>query len=159
MTEGLQRSSDPPNRDQSTPPVVVVGVDGGPASRCAALAAAGAARSMGGQVLAVHVPTPSPWHSLAGCLGAGSAVTGLTAAATERVRSELAALFALADVRWEFEVAHDAVHTSLLRAAERCDAALIVVGATGRRRLGVLRRLRRGTDRLLVVEGGRTPAG
>ena len=61
MTEGLQRHSDEAETwpDRGRRPVVVVGVDGSPASRCAALAAGSSARALGGTVVAVHVPTLS----------------------------------------------------------------------------------------------------
>lgn len=158
MNEELRRRT----REQATgqPPAVVVGVDGSPASRCAALTAAGAARSLGGTVVAVHVPSPSAWQALACCLGAAPALTDLAGASAERIRSDLTSLFALEGVAWEFVVAHDAVHTSLLRAAEEHDAAMVVIGASCRSRWSRLahlvipdlpRLLRRAApDRLLI---------
>src|SRR4051794_27178103 len=76
MIEGLQQS----DAGTGTPehgnalPVVLVGVDGSAASRCAALAASSAARSLGAAVVAVHVPSVSPWLSMACWLGAGHLV-------------------------------------------------------------------------------------
>jgi hypothetical protein len=61
MVESLQQHSDGPETWRyDGRPVVVVGVDSSPASRSAALAAGSAARSLGGIVVAVHVPSLSP---------------------------------------------------------------------------------------------------
>src|SRR5947209_216096 len=73
MIEGLQRSGDGTGAGSTGAhrPVVVVGVDGSPGSRSAALAASSVARSLGGTVVAVHVPTLSTAHAMACWLGAG----------------------------------------------------------------------------------------
>jgi nucleotide-binding universal stress UspA family protein len=163
MTEGPQRRSDGAGNwpDDGARPVVVVGVDGSPASRCAALTAGGSARRLGGSVVAVHVPTFGPWHAMAACLGAGQALVEAAEVGNEQIRSELAALFELVDVPWRFVVACGAVDVELSRIAAELHAAMVVVGAP-RRTLGARLAhlvvpdvprmlLRSGTNRLLVA--------
>ena len=137
MTEGLQRHSDEaetwPSRARR--PVVLVGVDGSPASRCAALAAGGSARSLGGTIVAVHVPTLSPWLCLATGLGAARALVETRELTCRQIESELATLFDLVDVPWRFVVAYGAVDVTLTRIAAELHAAVLVVG-TPRRTLG-----------------------
>lgn len=134
MTEGLQRHSDEaqtwPARHRR--PVVVVGVDGSPASRCAALAAGSSARSLGGTVVAVHVPTLSPWQCLATGLGAVQALVETRELTCRQIESELASLFDLVDVPWRFVVAYGAVDVTLTRIAAELHAAVLVVGAPRR---------------------------
>ena len=134
MTEGLQRHGNEPEtgpaRDRR--PVVVVGVDGSPASRCAALAAGSSARSLGGTVVAVYVPTLSPWQCLAAGLGAGQALVETRELTRRQIESELASLFDLVDVPWRFVVCHGAVDTVLTRTAAELHAAVVVVGAPWR---------------------------
>jgi nucleotide-binding universal stress UspA family protein len=163
MIEGLQRSGD----DTGTPghgeprPVVVVGVDGSAASRSAALAASSAARSLGAAVVAVHVPSVSPWLSMACWLGAGHLLVETAELATQQIEADLAPLFALEGVPWRFVVARGPVGAALGRTARDLHAAVVVVGAPRRTARARLRHvlvpdvprllLRRGTDRLLVA--------
>ena len=163
MTEGLQRRSENPDawwRGDGRP-VVVVGVDGSAASRGAALAASSTARAIGGAVVAVHVPTLSPWQAIAGYLGAGSALIEIAELTSHQIEAELTTLFELEDVPWTFVVAHGAVEASLTRVATELHAAMLVVGAPRRtlraRLVHVLvpdvprRLLNCGTDRLLIA--------
>jgi nucleotide-binding universal stress UspA family protein len=163
MTEGLQRRSDDaetsPGRGRR--PVVVVGVDGSPASRCAALAAGSSARALGGSVVAVHVPTLSPWQSIAASLGAAQALAETRELTCRQIEAELATLFDLVDVPWRFVVGHGAVDASLTSVAAELHAAVVVVGTprrTLRARLAHLvvpnvprMLLRSGTDRILIA--------
>jgi nucleotide-binding universal stress UspA family protein len=163
MTEGLQRSSENSDAWQRGDgrPVVVVGVDGSPAAAGAALAASSTARALGGAVVAVHVPTLSPWQALAGCLGAGHVLLETAELTSRQIEAELATLFELEDVPWRFVVVHGAVDASLSRVAAELHAAVLVVGAprrTLRARLAHVlvpnvprRLLHSGTDRLLVA--------
>ena len=163
MTEGLQRHSDEAQAwpGRSRPPVVVVGVDGSPASRCAALAAGSSARALGGTVVAVHVPTLSPWQSIAASVGAAQALAEIRELTCRQIEAELATLFDLVDVPWRFVVGHGAVDTALIRIAAELHAAVVVVGTprrTLRARLAHLvvpnvprRLLHTGTDRLLIA--------
>jgi nucleotide-binding universal stress UspA family protein len=162
MTEGLQRRDETdtwPARCRR--PVVVVGVDGSPASRCAALAAGSSARALGGTVVAVHVPTLSPWQCLAAGLGAASALVETRELACRQIEAELAALFDLVDVPWRFVVGHGAVDATLSRIAAELHAAVVVVG-TPRRSLSARLAhlvvpnvprmlLRSGTTRILIA--------
>ena len=163
MTEGLQRHSDEaetwPARGRR--PVVVVGVDGSPASRCAALAAGSSARSLGGSVVAVYVPTLSPWLCLAAGLGAAQALVETRELTCRQIESELATLFDLVDVPWRFVVGHGAVDAMLTGIAAELHAAVVVVG-TPRRTLGARLAhlvvpnvprllLRSGTNRILIA--------
>jgi nucleotide-binding universal stress UspA family protein len=163
MTEGLQRRGDEartgPGRGQR--PVVVVGVDGSPASRCAALAAGSSARALGGVVVAVHVPTFSPWQSIAASLGAAQALAETRELTCRQMEAELATLFDLVDVPWRFVVRPGAVDASLSRTAAELHAAVVVVGTprrTVRARLAHLlvpnvprMLLRSGTNRILIA--------
>jgi len=163
MTEGLQRHGDEADTwpAPARRPVVVVGVDGSPASRCAALAAGSSARARGGTVVAVHVPTLSPWQCLAAGLGAAQALAETRELTCRQIQSELASLFDLVDVPWRFVVAHGAVDESLRRIAAELHAAVVVVGTprrTVRARLAHLvvpnvpaLLLRSGTDRILIA--------
>ncbi len=162
MTEGLQRHDEAgtgPDRDRR--PVVVVGVDGSPASRCAALTAGSSARALGGTVVAVHVPTLSAGQAIAASLGAAQALAETRELACRQIESELAALFDLVDVPWRFVVEPGAVDAALARVAGRLHAAVVVVGTprrTLRARLAHLvvpnvprLLLRSGTDRILIA--------
>jgi nucleotide-binding universal stress UspA family protein len=136
MAEGLQRRSENPDarwRGDGRP-VVVVGVDGSAASRGAALAASSTARAIGGAVVAVHVPTLSPWQAIAGCLGAGSALIEIAELTSHQIEAELATLFELEEVPWAFVVDHGAVEAALTRVAAELHAAMLVVGAPRRTR-------------------------
>lgn len=163
MIEGLPRPSEDsgdPERDTARP-FVVVGVDGSAPSRAAALAASSAARSLGASVVAVHVPTVSPWQALACWIGGGYLVAEAAESLTRQIESDLAALFELEEVPWRFVVARGAVGAALCQTAADLHAAVVVVGAprrTLRCRLAHLfvpsvprLLLRRGTDRLLVA--------
>ena len=161
MTEGLQPRGDEAETGRGRPPVVVVGVDGSPASRCAALTAGSSARALGGTVVAVHVPTQSPWQSIAASIGAGQALIEARELACRQVEAELAALFDLVDVPWRFVVGYGAVDAALTRVAAELQAAVVVVGTpsrTLRARLTHLvvpnvprRLLRSGSDRILIA--------
>jgi nucleotide-binding universal stress UspA family protein len=163
MTEGLQRRSDEPGTgpDRIRRPVVVVGVDGSPASRCAALTAGSSARTLGGTVVAVHVPTFSAWQSIAANLGAAQALVETREQTCQQIEAELAALFDLVDVPWRFVVETGAVDAVLSRIATREHAAVVVVGTprrTLRARLAHLvvpnvprLLLRSGADRILIA--------
>jgi nucleotide-binding universal stress UspA family protein len=111
---------------------VVVGVDGSAASRCAALAAGSSARSLGGTVVAVYVPTFSPWQCLAAGLGAGQALVEMSELTCRQIEDELASLFDLVDVPWRFVVGHGAVDAILTRTAAELHAAVVVVGTPRR---------------------------
>jgi len=163
MTEGLQRRSDESRTwpERGRRPVVVVGVDGSPASRCAALTAGSSARALGGSVVAVHVPTLSPLQSIAASLGAAQALAETREETCRQIEAELASLFDLVDVPWRFVVGHGAVEVSLTRIAAELHAAVLVVG-TPRRTLraraahlvvpNVPRMLlRSGADRILIA--------
>jgi nucleotide-binding universal stress UspA family protein len=134
MTEGLQRRSDEAGTgpDPGRRPVVVVGVDGSPASRCAALTAGSSARALGGTVVAVHVPTLCPWQSIAATLGAAQALVETRQQTCRQMESELATLFDLVDVPWRFVVEPGAVDVALARVATRTHAAVVVVGTPRR---------------------------
>jgi nucleotide-binding universal stress UspA family protein len=163
MTEELQRRSENPDawRHGDGRPVVVVGVDGSPASLGAALAASSTARAIGGAVVAVHVPTLSAWQAMAGCLGAGPALVETAELTSRQIEAELAALLELEGVPWRFVVDHAAVDAALTRIAAELHAAVLVVGAPRRslraRLAHVLvpdvprRLLHSGTDRLLIA--------
>jgi nucleotide-binding universal stress UspA family protein len=163
MTEGLQWRGDEAGTwpDAGRRPVVVVGVDGSPASRCAALTAASSARALGGTVVAVHVPTVSPWHSIAACMGAAQALVETRTLACQQIEAELATLFDLVDVPWRFVVGHGAVDASLTRVATELHAALVVVGTPRRTLRARLAHvvvpnvprllLRSGADRILIA--------
>ena len=163
MTEGLHRSSEHPAAWQpgDARPVVVVGVDGSPGSRSAALVASSTARALGGTVVAVHVPTLSPWHAFAAALGAGSALLETAELTSQQIRDELATLFELEDVPWRYAVRHGPIGAALARTAAELHAAVLVVGApsrTLRARLSHLlvptvprTLLHSGTNRLLVA--------
>lgn len=163
MTEGLERRSENPDawRRGDGRPVVVVGVNGSPASRSAALAASSTARAVGGAVVAVHVATISPWQAIATCLGAGQVLVETNASLEQEMRAELAPLFELEDVPWRFVVAHGAVEESLTRIAAELHATLVVVGNPRRSPAARLahvfapsvprKLLRTGTDRLLIA--------
>ncbi|NHC15929.1 universal stress protein [Motilibacter deserti] len=140
MSDWLQSRSDDRSAWDDGPrgPVVVVGVDGSRSSRCAALAAAGAARELGGTVVAAHVPTPSPVHAFAGLVGAGFVLQEAEDLQVRAIESQLAALFDLEDVPWRFVVLTGPVGAALDRLAEQTRAAVLVVGCprrTLRRRL------------------------
>lgn len=163
MTEGLRRRSEEPEAwpDGDGRPVVVVGVNGSPASRCAALAASSTAKAMGGTVVAVHVPTLTACQTLATCFGAGPALLETAELTSDQIRDELATLFELENVPWRFVVAPGAVDVTLARTAAALHAAVVVVGAprrTLRARLSHLLvpsvpslLLRSGTNRLLIA--------
>jgi nucleotide-binding universal stress UspA family protein len=162
MTEGLQWRGDESGTGsgRARRPVVVVGVDGSPASRCAALTAGSSARALGGTVVAVHVPTLSAWQSIAASLGAAQALVETRELTCRQIESELATLFDLVDVPWRFVVEPGAVDAALARVASRLHAAVVVVGTprrTLRARLAHLvvpnvprLLLRSGTDRILI---------
>jgi nucleotide-binding universal stress UspA family protein len=163
MHEGLQRSNGgtgAPEHGEAFP-VVVVGVDGSAPSRCAALAASSAARSLGAAVVAVHVPLASPWLSMACWLGGGHLVAETAELATSQIEADLAPLFELEGVPWRFVVARGSVGGALGRTARELHATVVVVGAPRRTLRARLRHvlvpdvprllLRRGTDRLLVA--------
>jgi len=163
MTEGLQRRNDEAETgpDRRRRPVVVVGVDGSPASRCAALTAGSSARALGGMVVAVHVPTLSPWQSIAASIGAAQALVETREQTCRQIECELASLFDLVDVPWRFVVEQGAVDAALSRVAARLHAAVVVVGTprrTLRARLAHLvvpnvprLLLRSGADRILIA--------
>jgi nucleotide-binding universal stress UspA family protein len=163
MTEGLQRRSDEAGRwrEPARRPVVVVGVDGSPASRCAALTAGSSARGLGGTVVAVHVPTLSPWQSIAASVGAAQALVETRELVCRQIEAELGSLFDLVDVPWRFVVEHGAVDAALSKVATELHAAVVVVGAprrTLRARLAHLvvpnvprQLLRSGADRILIA--------
>jgi nucleotide-binding universal stress UspA family protein len=163
MTEGLQRHSENPDawRRGDGRPVVVVGVNGSAASRSAALAASSTARAVGGAVVAVHVATVSPWQAMAACLGAGQVLVETSASLDREIQAELATLFELENVPWQFVAGHGAVEDTLARIAAELHATLVVVGNPRRSLRGRLahlftpsvprRMLRTGTDRLLIA--------
>ncbi|RZS91076.1 nucleotide-binding universal stress UspA family protein [Motilibacter rhizosphaerae] len=159
--EELQRRSTEPGPARERGPVVLVGVDGSRASRCAALAAASAARRMEGSVLAVHVPTLSPLAALACSMGAGALLGEAQREVSRQIEDELASLLELEDVPWRFVVETGPVGPALVRLAASTRAAVVVVGAPRRTWRGRLAHLlvpsvprlllRSGTDRLLIA--------
>ena len=109
----------------------------------------------------MHVPTLSPWQSIAASLGAAQALAETRELTCRQIEAELATLFDLVDVPWRFVVGHGAVDASLTRIAAELHAAVVVVG-TPRRTLwarlahivvpNVPRMLlRSGTDRILIA--------
>lgn len=116
-------------------PVMVVGLDGSPGGD-RALAAATAIAAAGYRLVAVHV-THIPAAVAATTAGAGAfAVTADEIADHCHLACELA--LAGTAVPWSFEVRHGDPATELLRAASDHDAAWIVIGRHGHRRLARL---------------------
>src|SRR3546814_14916786 len=115
------------------------------------MVAAELAATLGCRLVAVHVVHP-PAAAAASPVGAGA----LAVSAEELAdHCHMCCELALADmsVQWSFEVRHGAPSVELLTAAAASDAACVVVGMHGPRRLG---RLRLGSVTEPAVEGGGT---
>lgn len=138
-----------------TAAAIVVGLDGSPGGDRALATAADFAAVARCRLVAVHV-THIPATVAATTTGAGAfAVTADEVADHCHLACELA--LAGTAVPWSFEVRHGDPATELLRAAADHDAAWIVIGRHGHRRLArlvlgsVTNRLVRHADRPVLV--------
>jgi nucleotide-binding universal stress UspA family protein len=134
---------------------IVVGIDGSPDSDRALTAAAELAERTQHDLVVVHV-THLPALVAADPVGAGMVVNALDDSVDHcHMSCELA--LAATNVPWAFEVRHGDPAAELLQAGEDHDAACIVVGRHGHRRLtrvllgSVTNRLVLHADRTVLV--------
>lgn len=128
-------------------PVLLVGVDGTPASRHALAAAADLAATTGAVLIAVHVSRlPAAVH--AAPITAAGELAAANDLAADHAHFDCELLLAGHDIPWTFETRQGDAATELQRAADDHDAACIVVGHHRHRLLSRVL-MRSVTDRLL----------
>lgn len=131
----------------ATRPVLIVGVDGTPASRHALAAAADLAATTGAALIAVHVARlPAAVH--AAPVTAAGELAAANDLAADHAHFDCELLLAGHDIAWTFQARHGDAATELQRAADDHDAAFIVVGQH-RHRLVTRMLMRSVTDRLV----------
>lgn len=136
----------------TSPPVVIVGVDGSPAARDALAVAARLAAATGGSLVAVHVEHipaavyATPVH------GSGS-LTAANDLAADHAHFDCELILAGQNIPWTFETRHGKVAAELQHAADDHDAACIVVGRQSHR--FVARALTGSVTKLLVHRADR----
>lgn len=131
----------------TTPPVVIVGVDGSPAARDALAVAAELAAATGASLVAVHVEHVPAAVYAAPAHGIGS-LTAANDLAADHAHFDCELVLAGQSIPWTFETRHGKTAAELQRAADEHDAACIVVG---RHRHGFVTRVLTGsvTERLV----------